>query len=260
MKSSDIAAALDRRYGQGPNNARQGEQWIAIREARSGAGFDGNNRQCDYLVVNTFPGQGMNVIGHEIKVSAADWKRELADPSKAESFARFCRRWWVVMPSKLARECKPEIPPAWGLLSVSDKGNVTEVVKAPAREPEAVPVWWWVGWLAQVDRRQRRAEGAEFERLISERLASQREQMEKQINRQALFSKESAEQLAERVRQFRDATGIDVNHSWADEWHRFADLWRLTRATRPFSETAKQLRTAADALDELAAVDPGNLQ
>lgn len=252
MKAHEITDALDRRYGQVPDGKRRNtEQWVAIREARSGAGFDGNRRQCDYLAINTWQGQGLQLIGHEIKVSAADWRRELEQPEKAEDFARFCRRWWIVMPSKLARECKPEVPPAWGLMSVSDKGRVTEVVKAPARDPEPVPVWWWIGWLAQVDRRDRRATDRHVEKLISERLEEQRERMEKSINRSTLYSKESHDRLVEQVRKFRDATGIDIQHSWLDEWRQLSDLWHIVRTAPRFDVLVKHLRTAADGLERL---------
>lgn len=154
MNAGHILDALDRKYGQRANN---NEQWVVLREARSGAGHDGNNGQCDYLAVNTYQGRGLSVVGHEIKVSMADWRRELEDPEKAELFAQYCRRWWVVMPSALASVVRDEIPAAWGLMSVSLKGRITETKKAPARTPEEIPVWWWIGWLAQLDRRDKRS-------------------------------------------------------------------------------------------------------
>lgn len=154
----DIRAALDRRYNQASQGS-DNEAWITLHEARSGAGFDGNNGACDYLAVNTWQSRGMQIIGHEIKVSAADLKAELANPRKAERFARHCHRWWMVMPSKLAASHGDDVPPAWGILTLTRPGGGLCVDRqAPLRHDVTdVPVWWWVGWLAQIDRQHKRA-------------------------------------------------------------------------------------------------------
>lgn len=145
MNAREVKDALRQRYmGAG----KQSERYVLIEEARSGAGFDGNAGQCDLLAINTWPGRGMELIGHEVKVNMSDWKAELEKPEKAERFARYCNRWYVAVPSDLAKKIDHEVPPAWGLLAVSDSGRTREVVKPERRTPEDVPAWWWIGWLA----------------------------------------------------------------------------------------------------------------
>jgi hypothetical protein len=247
LSTSDIVAALDRRYGQ-----RRGEEkWVTIVEARTGAGFDGNRGQCDFLAINTWKSQGLQLIGHEIKVSAADWRRELAAPEKAETFARYCRRWWVVMPSQLARESKAELPPTWGLLSVSDRGNITELVKAPARKPDPPPTWWWIGWLAQVDRSHRRRQNAEIDALVEERITPRLEQERRRLEADATRTVDNLKALAARVDDFHDKTGIDIRHTWPPHWEQLGQIWHLVRSGADLAALSQQLRHTADHLDRV---------
>lgn len=76
--------------------------------------------------------------GHEIKVSRSDWLRELADPTKAEAFARYCDQWWLVVSDKSI--VKPgELPDSWGLMVMTGTG-LRAAVSAPRRDPEPMPV------------------------------------------------------------------------------------------------------------------------
>ena len=252
MNTSDVTEALNRKYGQKSTSSREREKWVVVIEARSGAGFDGNNGQCDYLAINTWKSQGLSLIGHEIKVSMADWRRELAEPAKSEMFARFCRRWWVVMPSKLAVEAKPEIPPTWGLMSVSEQGRITETVKAPAREPNPVPVWWWIGWLAQLDRRDKRAITAEVDRRLREEAKANSERLEGLVEQRVQRRLDEIEDLTETVNAFRDATGIDLRRVWRPHIDRLAKVWPLATQGSELDVVTQRMREVADMLDALS--------
>lgn len=226
--AADCIAALDKRYEQNAS-----EKWVRITEARSGAGFAGNNRQCDYLAINTWQSGGLQVIGHEVKVSYGDWKRELADTDKAETFAKFCRRWWVVAPADLAKRIQPELPPAWGLLGVSAKGVCREVVAAPSRTPEAIPPMWWVGWLAQTDRRQRRMEGNALSAEIDRRVNDAKDSWKRTWERTHRYNSEAQNRLQQQVADFEKATGIAVIHGWQPTWDRYAELARIADKNVP---------------------------
>lgn len=250
-----IIDALDRKYGQKANTQQAQEKWVTIAEARSGAGFDGNRRQCDYLAINTWQSQGLQLIGHEIKVSMSDWRRELEDPSKAEMFARHCRRWWVVMPSELASQAKPEIPPTWGLMSVSDRGRITETVKAPSQEPMDVPVWWWIGWLAQLDRTSKRAVTAEVTKKVNEAVAKEREHLDDRVQQRVESRLSVIENLTEQAEALLDATGIDLRRVWEFQLDRLKQLWAVSsQGSVDLDAVAQRAREAADLLEELAHI------
>jgi hypothetical protein len=243
-----VKDALLRRYCGGDLT---GTQWVCLDEARSGAGFDGNAGSCDFLAINTFKGRGMELIGHEVKVSMADWKKEMAAPDKAERFARYCRRWYVAVPAALASKIKDEVPPAWGLLSLSDKGRWTETVKAPARTPHAVPEWWWIGWLAQIDRQAKKR----IPYMVNEAMRAEREAMTRSIE-QAVESRrrhadEQVQSLRENAQRLKEATGIDLVRAWSGNFDRLPAAWALVHERFDIEHLTKELRSTADVLDTL---------
>jgi len=254
--SSDIKAALHRHYNGTNRNGTggEGEQYVCIEEARSGRGWDGNDGQCDFVAVNTFQSRGLEIIGHEIKVSASDWKAELANPEKAEKFARFCRRWYVVVPSELAAKMAHEVPPAWGLKVLTASGKIREAQKPTIRaEVEPLPWSWWVGWIAQIDRQHKR----DAPRKVAELLVTEQQRVRDDVDRRveaALKSRGRAEEnLSEKANAFRDATGIDIRRAWASDVAKFGELWSLSRKGLDLGLVARHMREAADKLDAVSS-------
>lgn len=255
LTARDVKDALHRRYDK-PSQGRPGEQYVCIEEARSGAGFQGNSGQCDFLAINTWRSRGMELIGHEVKVSMSDWKSELAKPEKADRFAIYCRRWYVAVPSPLAKEIKHEVPPTWGLLSVSASGRVTETVKPKVREePDDVPAWWWIGWLAQIDRQHKRR----LPQLIREGMDGERERMREEIERSVARNYEyRAEQAADALAnadEIKKATGIDVRYANRHDLLRLGEAWSLLGELPNLRGLVHNLRRAADALEAARADD-----
>jgi hypothetical protein len=221
---------------------------VIIEEARAGAGFDGNAGQCDLLAFGTSRLRGMEMIGHEIKISMADWRAELATPEKADRFARYCRRWFVVMPSDLAKRVKEEVPPTWGLLSVSGGGRVTELRAAKAQEPEEVPRTWWIGWLAQIDRCYKRC----LPELVDCAIEAERERIY-QAGVRAAKQVDYVGNLERRLAAFREATGVDLQAAWElsnpEGVRRLRRAWEMTSSLRSFDQLVADLRRVADALE-----------
>lgn len=133
-----ILDALRRRYGQRSGN---GPAWAFIPHVRNAAGFGdwrtkGGLRTCDALALGLWPSKGLELHGHEIKCTRTDWLRELKDPDKADAFMRYCDRWWLVAPPKVARI--DELPEGWGLLTFHGD-RIVRRVEAPLRQPELLP-------------------------------------------------------------------------------------------------------------------------
>lgn len=115
---------LGRRYSEKAGN---GPRWTVAEHVRSDAGFDAR-RSCDFMAWDNWASSGLEVVGHEVKVSRADWLREVKHPEKAMEFMRFCDRWFLVAPPGIAKES--ELPAGWGLIEVG-LGVLRVVVPAP---------------------------------------------------------------------------------------------------------------------------------
>lgn len=130
MSSSEVRAALLTRFPV--------DQYLSIPEAPMHS--DRGGRKLDVLVLALWKSRGLAVDGVEIKVSMSDFRRELAQPEKADWWWQRCDRFWIAAPSDVAKKIQPELPPAWGLLSCTPSG-VRALVQAP-RNPERQEIPW----------------------------------------------------------------------------------------------------------------------
>lgn len=130
---------LNTRYSRTyANGAHQMLRYAGAEHVRITAGFE-SRRTADYIAMDLWPnyGKGLDLIGHEVKVSRGDWLSELRDPDKAETFKVHMDRWFLVAsdPSIV----KPgELPEGWGLMVASGSG-LRVAVPAPKLDPLPVP-------------------------------------------------------------------------------------------------------------------------
>lgn len=156
----DMLDLLHLRYS-GPRDGN-GQRYACAEHVRNGAGFDAT-RTADFVAMDLWPSKGLHLHGHEVKVSRADWLRELADPGKAAAFMRYMDHWWLAVPDE--RIVREDLPEGWGLL-VRRGSRLVAAVAAPRLNPEPVPR----GFLAPLlraavvtaDRRAERRAYAEF--------------------------------------------------------------------------------------------------
>jgi hypothetical protein len=121
--AKDIVAALRRQYG-----GKNASTCIAF-EVAYGTGRHAN-RHVDAVVMEMWPSRGLTLHAMEIKVSLSDYKRELADPAKAEEIAQHCDFFSIVAPYKMLKEEK--LPHAWGLIGLDGNG-LLKTIKAPKK-------------------------------------------------------------------------------------------------------------------------------
>lgn len=132
MKAQELVTMLQAHYGGTPSKPAPGYLAAEVEAPDS-------VRRADAIWL---PLDGYNrgkIIGHEIKVSRSDVLAELADPSKAEAWAKFCNRWWLVVADpKLVDGL--EIPEGWGIMAPPSgprsRRLMTIVRKAPDRRPQ----------------------------------------------------------------------------------------------------------------------------
>lgn len=217
--------------------AHAAPEWACLRHVRDGAGWD--RRTCDALAMSLWKSRGLVLRGFEIKVSRGDWKREAADPEKAEAVAKFCDEWWLVTPAGLVREPEVELPPTWGLMVSDDSGKALTVARKATRlTPEPISR----GFLAQLFKGAQAAQGDLLrgwipESQIEERIEKARAAGQANGERDARFSVDALRDLRAAVARFRDATGIDVSTDqtagdWDQRVHGVIDALALGVALR----------------------------
>lgn len=97
------------------------------------------SRRIDALAIGlTSARKGLD--GFEVKISRADWLKELDQPAKADPWFQHTHRWWVAAPSA-AIVHPEELPEGWGLMVPDPRSErrMKIVVKATSRE--AVVDW-----------------------------------------------------------------------------------------------------------------------
>lgn len=96
----------------------------------------GSQRRADAVHVGLWQSRGAGEIDVcELKVSRADWRKELDNPAKAEAWWPYCTRFWIVAPD--AETVPPEeLPEGWGLMVPGRARRFKAVVKPSVREPE----------------------------------------------------------------------------------------------------------------------------
>lgn len=126
VTAAEVRAGLLNYYSQ-PENA-------VVFEVAQSTGFAAN-RRLDAVAMELWPSRGLALHGIEIKVDLHDWRREKANPEKAEEIARFCDTFWIAAPEGLVPV--EELPSAWGLLELKG-GRLGQ--RWPAKKTDAQPV------------------------------------------------------------------------------------------------------------------------
>jgi hypothetical protein len=191
MAADTSTAAHPRRYTEAElvqmlrkRHARLGNggsgEYAFLTQVRDAAGFYGS-RTLDVVTLSLWPSRGMELHGYEVKVSRADWIRELHEPAKAEAFVQRLDRFSLVVADE-AMVAPGELPPGWGLMAVRG-GRLVTVVQAPnlrrGKEPPPVSRSWLVcllraaGAVPEVDPAEARA--ARDEGLAAGRSRAERE-------------------------------------------------------------------------------------
>jgi len=132
LTEGDMITALHAWYGETHGNGRR---YAVAGGVRSHAGFDAR-RTADFMAMDLWPSKGLDLHGHEVKVSRSDWLRELKEPEKAAEFIPYVNRWWLVVPDPVIVGLG-ELPDGWGLMAM--RGERLAVIEAAPRR-DALPL------------------------------------------------------------------------------------------------------------------------
>lgn len=126
MKTDELIKLLSAQW-QPPSRA-------FIPEFRCGTGYSRESR-ADAIAMDLWPSHGMDIVGFELKVSRADWLRELKQPNKADPIKQFCDRWYVVAANASIVKYAHELPEGWGLI-FAEEGKLITMIEAKKLEPK----------------------------------------------------------------------------------------------------------------------------
>jgi hypothetical protein len=197
-------AALAKRYPP--------PSYALLEQVGNGTGFTGN-RWADALAMGLWPSRGLHLNGFEIKVSRADWLRELKRPDKAEEIACYCDFWWVVAPVNVVT--LDELPIAWGLLELNGRRGLVAKKAAPERKgvtPLDTPM------VAAILRRatEHMVPRSSVAGLISdareEGIAIGKERAERESGDERV--RRDLAELAKAVERFETASGVSIGSEW----------------------------------------------
>lgn len=193
LKASDIRSAMSKRWAE--------PEWAIMWEVGQGTGAK-SGRYADAVMMSLWPSRGLELHGVEIKVSRSDWKREAADPSKAEAIARFCDRWWVHTPEGVVDDIS-DVPPMWGLREWDGKKWNT-LREAEKTEAENISRPFLAAMLRRADglhkqfvREASQEAYAEAERRRSEDRARMNDEVKRRVERMTSDLSRANEQFAE---------------------------------------------------------------
>lgn len=149
-------------------------------------GAPGGRRRADLLVapISIAGAKADTLIGHEIKVTRSDVMAELADPTKADPWLRYCTRWYLVVADPALIEGLT-IPDLWGVMA-PPSGRRTRSMTILREAPKLTPdgdmspalsrlAAYMVGRLEGVVRR------AEYDRDAWKNRAERAEQREQEL-------------------------------------------------------------------------------
>lgn len=192
MNTNELMTLLRERY---PKDA-----YAFFTEVPNGTG--GNcNRHCDALVMSLWPSRGLYLTGFELKVARTDWMKELKQPAKADSIARYCDFWYLVVADE--KIVQPgELPPTWGLMVPNGKKLK---VKTEATKLDAEPITR--KFLAALFRsaQSQLVPDAEIQRIEIE---AHKRGLQTGLDRQ----KHQVEHYERNIREFETKSGVKLEH------------------------------------------------
>lgn len=198
-----------------------------LTQVRNGTGFQKRARTADAVAMGTWPSRGIHLHGIEIKVDLQDFKREVANPEKAEDIAKYCHYWWLAVTHEKVAPLEM-VPANWGLLVVSEDGTKMRVAKEAAKLTPIPPDHLL---LASVMRKM--AEEYIHVGSLRDWKAEQRRELEETATRNAKFQSDTAiagmKKNNELIAKVEAALGCRINEWNADA---FVEDFKLARQLR----------------------------
>ncbi len=204
-KTKDIIHALRNKYSP------ETSEWAFMEQVGKNISAT-YNRWADAIAVGLWKSRGHEIIGFEIKVSRADWLKELKHPDKAHGVGKYCHSWYLVVGDESIVK-DGELPMNWGLMVPHTKNNLK--IKVPAtrnKKPEPINI----GFMCAILRRamqqclpEKRLQ-AEFKRGHSEGYDIGKNSAQRELE----YKEKQITGLEKRIEDFEKEAGFSINESW----------------------------------------------
>lgn len=173
--------------------------YALLPQVRNGTGYiRGTTRTADAIAVSCWPSRGLYLAGIEIKVSLADWRKELAEGAKAHEIGQYCRYWYVAAPEGIVPV--GEVPEKWGLIECTDK-NAKIAKAAVANEEKPVDILLLAAILRAVSKVTvpKSQMTAQIRDAVEEKVEAEKSRMEHEVKR-----------LEDKIARFEEASGVEI--------------------------------------------------
>lgn len=246
LRTEQVRAALRTRFCQ--------PEWALFFEVADGTGAS-QRRWADAMAMNMWGSRGLALHGFEIKVSRSDWKRELANPAKAESIAGLCDFWSIVAPKGMIP--LDELPPGWGLLEVDSDLKITQRVTGP-KNPD--PAMLTRSFVASLLRSAAKVDESIIRGAIDLARGDWEKTVEERIRQRTEYLRTDGAEALKLLDEFKELSGIDLrSYKWdAKKLHkaltiaesgiieRWGGLEQMVEHLEEATKLATALKTAID--------------
>lgn len=235
-------------------------EWAILWEVGEGTGTNAG-RYADAVMMSLWPSRGLELHGVEVKVSRSDWKREAADPRKAEAIAKYCDRWWIHTPPGIVADLS-ELPPAWGLREFDGKAWKT-IREAEKTDAAQITRSFLAALLRRGDELHRRHvhDAVENAREVEiEREKKRNESWRQEVDAAADRKLKGLTNAQEKLDKFEAAFGKGVLDNWGIDPERLGKValvierLGILNAHSGIADMAEKLRKQADGLNEALAI------
>lgn len=193
------------------------KEWAFFEELRIGGGFSKDSMQrFDAWAIHFQPNKRNVSRCYELKVSKADFQKEIKDPQKRRAGLRLSNEFYFVTPKGLCEIS--DIPPETGLLEVNSSGEIEKTIPAPFRDIEP-PTWLFLSTICRridTDRKKEYDLLTEWEYLKKQYALVAQKVLEEHIERYANFTggnKEVPDQIADALSKVYYEINDELKHS-----------------------------------------------
>ena len=206
VPSSDVVRAIFDKHS--------GPEWVRFAEVSSSTGYN-SGRRADAICMAIWPSKGYVIHGYEVKVSRADFLKEMKDINKAEEVGKYCDYWWLATPVGLVDV--NEVPERWGLIELCKNGMRIKK-QAPQRDaPSELPR----DFIASLLRKGRDEDDKYIQMEIDEKTKQIEERLKRNYQREAEVRGGQVAKNANWIKRFEDRLGgsfrtFDIPENFAD--------------------------------------------